>query len=118
MMPASSSWQTVNIGDIAHTPGVLALLEKHLPHAEIRLWPSKVDESTQEEKEFKTGEREWKVISWTANHKEWGEASVGFLFSEVGGGKVLTVTYWISKKDSDKSMATLEKIFSSVKSVN
>ncbi len=24
-----SSWQTVNIGDIAHTPGVLALLEKH-----------------------------------------------------------------------------------------
>ena len=26
-----SSWQTVNIGDIAHTPGVLRLLEKHLP---------------------------------------------------------------------------------------
>lgn len=35
-----SSWQTVNIGDIAHTPGVLALLEKHLPEAELRLWPS------------------------------------------------------------------------------
>ncbi len=38
-----SSWQTVNIGDIAHTPGVLALLEKHLPEAEIHLWPSKID---------------------------------------------------------------------------
>ena len=38
-----SSWQTVNIGDIAHTPGVLHLLEKHIPHAEIRLWPSSVD---------------------------------------------------------------------------
>ena len=38
-----SSWQTVNIGDIAHTPGVLALLEKHLPQVEVRLWPSKVD---------------------------------------------------------------------------
>lgn len=38
-----SSWQTVNIGDIAHTPGVLALLEKHLPDVEVRLWPSKVD---------------------------------------------------------------------------
>ena len=37
-----SSWQTVNIGDIAHTPGVLALLEKHIPEAEVRLWPSKV----------------------------------------------------------------------------
>jgi polysaccharide pyruvyl transferase WcaK-like protein len=37
-----SSWQTVNIGDIAHTPGVLAILEKHLPEAEVRLWPSNV----------------------------------------------------------------------------
>ena len=38
-----SSWQTVNIGDIAHTPGMLTLLEKHLPHAEVTLWPSLVD---------------------------------------------------------------------------
>src|SRR3954463_8933412 len=35
-----SSWQVVNIGDIAHTPGVLALLERHLPEAEVILWPS------------------------------------------------------------------------------
>ena len=35
-----SSWQVVNIGDIAHTPGVLALLEKYLPEAEVRLWAS------------------------------------------------------------------------------
>ena len=38
-----SSWQTVNIGDIAHTPGVLALLEKHLSDVEVRLWPSNVE---------------------------------------------------------------------------
>lgn len=37
-----SSWQTVNIGDIAHTPGMLTLLEKHFPHAEVRLWPSNI----------------------------------------------------------------------------
>jgi hypothetical protein len=37
-----SSWQTVNIGDVAHTPGVLALLEQHLPEADVRLWPSSV----------------------------------------------------------------------------
>jgi polysaccharide pyruvyl transferase WcaK-like protein len=43
-----SSWQTVNIGDIAHTPGVLALLEKHVPNAEVRLWPSKVDNGVAE----------------------------------------------------------------------
>lgn len=35
-----SSWQVVNIGDIAHTPGVLALLEKHFPEAEVKLWAS------------------------------------------------------------------------------
>ena len=43
-----SSWQTVNIGDIAHTPGVLAILEQHLPDVEVRLWPSKVDNGVEE----------------------------------------------------------------------
>jgi len=43
-----SSWQTVNIGDIAHTPGMLHLLEQYLPDAEIRLWPSKVDNGVEE----------------------------------------------------------------------
>ncbi|QDU74693.1 Polysaccharide pyruvyl transferase [Bremerella volcania] len=38
-----SSWQTVNIGDIAHTPGVLRILKQHLPEAEVTLWPSSVD---------------------------------------------------------------------------
>jgi polysaccharide pyruvyl transferase WcaK-like protein len=35
-----SSWQVVNIGDIAHTPGVLALIEEYLPDAEVTLWAS------------------------------------------------------------------------------
>lgn len=43
-----SSWQTVNIGDIAHTPGVLAILEKHLPDVEVWLWPSKVDNGVEQ----------------------------------------------------------------------
>jgi len=43
-----SSWQTVNIGDIGHTPGVLALLEKYLPDVEVRLWPSSVDNGVEE----------------------------------------------------------------------
>ncbi len=38
-----SGWQTVNIGDIGHTPGVIALLEEHLPEAEVILWASSVD---------------------------------------------------------------------------
>lgn len=43
-----SSWQTVNIGDIAHTPGVLQILRTHLPDAEITLWPSRVDNGVEE----------------------------------------------------------------------
>lgn len=49
-----SSWQTVNIGDIAHTPGVLSILRKHLPEVEVTLWPSNVDNGVEEllRKEF------------------------------------------------------------------
>lgn len=43
-----SSWQTVNIGDIGHTPGVLALLEKHIPEAELTLWPMDVRNGVEE----------------------------------------------------------------------
>ncbi len=34
------SWQTVNIGDIAHTPGLLALIGEHLPGTRVILWPA------------------------------------------------------------------------------
>ena len=37
-----SSWQSVNIGDIGHTPGALSLIEKYLPEAEVTLWPGKL----------------------------------------------------------------------------
>jgi polysaccharide pyruvyl transferase WcaK-like protein len=43
-----SSWQTINIGDIGHTPGVLALIEKYLPNTEVRLWPGDVSQGVRE----------------------------------------------------------------------
>ena len=43
-----SSWQTVNIGDIAHTPGVLRILEEHLPDISVTLWPSNLDNGVDE----------------------------------------------------------------------
>ena len=43
-----SSWQTVNIGDIAHTPGVIQILSEHLPDAEITLLPSSIDNGVEE----------------------------------------------------------------------
>ena len=37
------SWQTRNIGDIAHTPGFLYLAAKFMPEVEVRLWPCQID---------------------------------------------------------------------------
>lgn len=34
-----SGWQVENIGDVAHTPGFLALAEKYMPDAEVIWWP-------------------------------------------------------------------------------
>jgi hypothetical protein len=43
-----SSWQTVNIGDIAHTPGVLALCQEYLPEVEVILWAGNVGDGVRE----------------------------------------------------------------------
>ncbi len=43
-----SSWQTFNIGDIAHTPGVLAIFEKQLPNVNVILWPHDVANGVKE----------------------------------------------------------------------
>ncbi len=39
-----SAWDTVNIGDIGHTPGTLRVLEQYLPDVKVTLWAAKVDE--------------------------------------------------------------------------
>jgi len=38
-----SGWQTANIGDIAHTPGLLRLVEEHLPGVSVILWANELD---------------------------------------------------------------------------
>jgi hypothetical protein len=43
-----SSWQSVNIGDIGHTPGALAILWKYIPDAEITLWPGVLGHGSRE----------------------------------------------------------------------
>jgi polysaccharide pyruvyl transferase WcaK-like protein len=43
-----SSWQTINIGDIAHSPGVIALCEKYIPDVEVILWASQVGDGVRE----------------------------------------------------------------------
>lgn len=77
----------------------------------------KIDAATKKEEDFELAGRSWSRISWDAKSKEWGPSVVGFIFSKVGKEKLLTITYWITKKDNEKHMPALEKIFSSVKSV-
>lgn len=43
-----SSWQSVNIGDIGHTPGALTLLGKYFPEAEVTLWPGNLGHGSRE----------------------------------------------------------------------
>jgi hypothetical protein len=43
-----SSWQSVNIGDVGHTPGALALLGKYFGEAEITLWPGRLEHGSRE----------------------------------------------------------------------
>jgi polysaccharide pyruvyl transferase WcaK-like protein len=43
-----SSWQTVNIGDIGHSPGVIQLLTDLLPQVEVTLWPSNIGDGVEE----------------------------------------------------------------------
>ena len=42
------SWQTINIGDIAHTPGFLSLAKDYLPEVEVWLWPCSLDRGVRE----------------------------------------------------------------------
>jgi len=39
-----SAWDTVNIGDIGHTPGTLRIIEQHLPDVKTTVWAMKLDE--------------------------------------------------------------------------
>ncbi|MCB1020965.1 MAG: polysaccharide pyruvyl transferase family protein, partial [Acidobacteria bacterium] len=43
-----SGWQTENIGDIAHTPGVLHLLEQHVPEVRVILWSNATERGVAE----------------------------------------------------------------------
>ncbi|MFI4874489.1 MAG: polysaccharide pyruvyl transferase family protein [Blastopirellula sp. JB062] len=43
-----SGWQTVNIGDIAHTPGVLQLFQDYLPQVKVILWSNALDRGVRE----------------------------------------------------------------------
>lgn len=42
-----SGWKVSNIGDIGHTPGTLAVIERHLPDADVTVWAAHIDETVE-----------------------------------------------------------------------
>ncbi len=74
-----------------------------------------VDEKSQTTKDFTAGGLDWKRISWEGKSEEYGASDIGFLFTDAGNGNMLTVTYWITKKDKEKHLEAIGKIFESVK---
>lgn len=102
--------------EVTSAKGLEALIDENVD------WLTKdqgvqLDKASEEKQEFEAANLGWKRISWSGTSKEWGPATVGFAFTDAGDGKVLTVTYWVTKKDQEKHIPTIEKIFESVKRI-
>ncbi len=57
-----------------------------------------IDQASKSEKDFTIGSMSWSRISLDGTSEEWGPATIDFAFLDVGNGKVLVVTYWITKR--------------------
>ena len=99
--------------EVTSAKGTDALLDENI--AWLKDQKVSIDQSSKSEKDFKTASMSWSRISWDGTSEEWGPATIGFAFSDVGNGKVLVVTYWITKKGWEKHDGELSKIFDSVK---
>jgi hypothetical protein len=54
------------------------------------------------------------VLFYDATHKEYGPARVGFMFTPVKSG-VLVTTFWVSKDGASKNMGAINRILSTVR---
>ncbi|MFZ5429175.1 MAG: polysaccharide pyruvyl transferase family protein [Bacteroidota bacterium] len=103
-----SGWQTVNIGDIAHTPGMIHLLKTHFPELNITLWPNDID--LQEEKSLLAYFPDLKIVkddfalTGTAGSKEADKVmeEADFMLHGSGPGIVGLQKLQIWRERSDK----------------
>ena len=109
----SSDKEATVFFEVTSAKGTDALLDENI--AWLKDQKVSIDQSSKSEKDFKTASMSWSRISWDGTSEEWGPATIGFAFSDVGNGKVLVVTYWITKKGWEKHDGELSKIFDSVK---
>ena len=101
------------IFEVTNAKGLDGLIEENIEWlAEQKVT---IDKSTQLSKEFKAAGMDWSVVSWDGKNEEYGAASIKFAFVDIGKGKVLMITYWVTKKGESKHADKLIKIFDSVK---
>lgn len=126
-------WDAREAGDgiVAVSPGGVGMISFHLLDAErtmdsiVEATVEKlatdddviVDTLTQERKRHEDRGGRWNVISWTGSSREWGPTMIGLITTDVGYGRKLVITYWLSKKDSERSLKSLGKVFASVRPV-
>ena len=101
--------------EVADAKSVDTLMDENI--AWLKEQKVTITESSKSEKDFKTASMSWSRISWDGTNEEFGPATIGFAFADVGNGKVLIVTYWITKKGFKKHEEELDKIFDSVKKI-
>jgi hypothetical protein len=101
--------------EVTSAKGTDALLDENI--AWLKDQKVSIDQASKSEKDFKTSSMSWSRISWDGTSEEWGPATIGFAFADVGNRKVLVVTYWITKKGWEKHDSELSKIFDSVKKI-
>ena len=109
----SSDKEATVFFEVTNAKGTDALLDENITW--LKDQKVSIDQSSKSEKDFKTASMSWSRISWDGTSEEWGPATIGFAFADVGNGKVLVVTYWITKKGWEKHDGELSKIFDSVK---
>jgi hypothetical protein len=102
------------IFEVTTEKGLDALIQENV-ECLVKDQSVQLDKASEHKQDFESAGLKWSRISWDGDSKEWGPATVGFLFTDAGSGKILTVTYWITKKDQEAHFPTLTKIIESVK---
>jgi hypothetical protein len=74
-----------------------------------------IDKSSQKSGEFEANGMKWKTLAWDGKSEDWGPANIMLAFGDAGKGKVVMITYWVTKKGEAKHGKQLTQILDSVK---
>ena len=103
------------IFEVTSAKGLEALIDENIEWlAEQKVT---IDKSSKVSKDFKAAGMDWSVIGWDGKNDEYGPASIRFGFVDIGKGKILMITYWVTKKGESRHQDTLNNMFDSVKKI-